>query len=343
MKVNIISLNVDGLKESPKLKIPSGLDSNPDIYAEFTQEDSRNVKIDQLNPVRTIYDPDENIYSPAITGGSADNITLIDSVYLKDMNLVAHISLNPTATSQNIITNIFLKRGLRPSNVETGVIVVKPSQGKLGKIKSYVQSHLTGYSKGCVWVKIIFQSSSILFLNMHLPVDTGDKKTLGYPFRKKMFYKLLRTLSDKVDRHTSVIVGGDLNFRMHDTQDQLTDLLRNSTRNNRDSLPIPLKELSFPPGQEPAFTCKFKEHSDKTCRLTPIAELPDDTSLHCADEHRTLSRCDRFLVNGDPRVSIYNTAVLLDGSDHNAIFASFDTTTVGGGRRRTRRKKHSDL
>jgi exonuclease III len=341
MKINIISLNVDGLKESTNIQLPTELQPDPDIYVEFTQEDARDVKIDQLNPLRTAYDPKNNLLKEnlKITGGSYDNITLVDSAYLKDMNLVAHVSLNPVRTSQNIITNIFLKKGLNPWNVETGVIAVKPSQGKLGKIKSFFQSHLTGYSKGCVWVKLFFETSSVLFLNLHLPVDTSDKETLGYLFRKKMFYKILRMLSNKVDENTSVVVGGDLNFRIDHNRDQLTNLLRNATRNNRNTIPIPLKELAFPEGQEPTFTCKFKEYSDEACRLTHISNLPNNKKLNCADEHRTLSRCDRFLVTGNPTVFLYDSSVLLDNSDHNAIFASFDIGSSSGGRRKTRRRR----
>jgi exonuclease III len=346
--VNIISLNVDGLKESPNRELPSGLHSDPDIYAEFTQEDARVVNINQLNSVRTIYDPENNSTkilnrnnnNASMIGGN-DNMTLVKSSALKDMNLAAHISLNTTKTKQNIITNIFLKKGLVVLNVETGVIAVKPSQGKLGKFRAFFQGHIPslGYSKGCVWVKLDFGTDSILFMNMHLPVDTGDKKTLGYSFRKKMFYKILRMLSDKVDRDTQVIVGGDLNFRMEDNEDQLTRLLNNATRNNRNAIPIPLKELAFPDGQEPSFTCKFKEGSDKDCRLTPVSE---HKNLKCADESRAPSRCDRFLVTGNPRVTLYDTGVLLDASDHNAIFASIEIgARSGGGKRVTRKRSRS--
>ena len=355
MRINIISLNVDGLKDSPNIDLPRGLDRSPDIYAEFTQEDARAVKIDQFNQVRTIYDPEENNAAhltlrdpdedPNVTfsGGGHDNITLVDADVLKDMGLAAHVSLNTRKTKQNIITNIFLKKGLQPLNVETGVIAVKPSQGKIGKLRAFFQGHIPslGYSKGCVWVKLDFGTHTVLFMNMHLPVDTSDKKTLGYGFRKKMFFKILRMLSDKVDEHTSVIVGGDLNFRMEDKRDQLTRLLNNATRNNRNrnAIPIALRELPFPEGQEPTFTCKFKEHSDEGCRLTPVSELPNDKKLACANEDRTLSRCDRFLVTGNPKVSLYDTGVLLDASDHNAIYASFTIRPQTGGRRRTRRAR----
>lgn len=381
MRVNIISLNVDGLERSPELDLPKKLQPNPDIYVEFTQEDGRHVNPSKLAKVNSINNVSNNNVSndapaPGLTNdnmerirqaveekedanaaaeepnystfqaGGADNITLIDTNELKGMKLAAHISLNPVKTKQNIITNIFVRDGLHPK-VEMGGIAVKPKAGKVGKLIAFAQgvaSHIPGlhlgHSKGCVWVKLDFGMQSILFINMHLPVKTSERKngtlknvTLGYEFRKKMFYGILKKLSDMVGDYTHVIVGGDLNFRMSaDGTDQLTELLRQNSPKNS----IPLKELHFPAGEEPSFTCKFKEHSDKNCRLTHISE---HKKLACADESRVPSRCDRFLVMGNPKVSLYDTGVLLDQSDHNAIYASFDIGSQGGGRRLTRRKR----
>ena len=40
-KVNLLSLNVGGVKKSPNLNISSIPFDNPDVYVEFTQEDYR--------------------------------------------------------------------------------------------------------------------------------------------------------------------------------------------------------------------------------------------------------------------------------------------------------------
>ena len=77
VNVNILSLNVDGVRESPNLDINSIPFDNPDLYVEFTQEDAR--------PINTI-----------------------SLVNIPSYRQLGTYTLNPHRTAQNIITNIYV-------------------------------------------------------------------------------------------------------------------------------------------------------------------------------------------------------------------------------------------
>jgi hypothetical protein len=332
MRVNVVSLNVDGLTKSPEIEYPFFLPDNPDLYAEFTQEDARPVV---LSPT-TI----QSIQLLQDGGGEA----LVTDSALNGMRLITHVSLNDNKSAQNIVLNIYIKTsGIQAPEVEQGKIVVQ--KGEKSGLVHLAQGFLGMYSKGAVWAKLSFPRYSILFINMHLPVKTTEgsngklkNATMGNAYRTKMFKQILDLLSSKVDGQTHVIVGGDLNFRMNSKgEDQLDELLKDA------DLPIPLKELPFPEGDKAAFTCKFKEaknYRNDLCRLT---ELSDDSeaTLPCADEKRNPSRCDRFLIHKHRtiRVDMYKTAVLLPHSDHNAIYTSFRIGEQEGGTRRRRGRR----
>jgi len=330
MRVNVVSLNVDGLTKSPEIEYPFFLPTNPDVYAEFTQEDARPVVLG-----RTVVQDFQLLQD----GGGE---SLVSDEGLKGMRLITHVSLNDNKAAQNILLNIYIKNGgIQAPQVEQGKIVIP--KGEKSGLVHFAQGFLGMYSKGAVWAKLSFPRYAILFINMHLPVKTSEgsngklkNATMGNAYRTKMFKQVLDLLSSKVDGKTHVILGGDLNFRINSKGgDQLDELLKEG------GLAIPLKELPFPEGEHPSFTCKFKEskdYRDNACRLTELTDHPENIELPCADEKRNPSRCDRFLMhkNRDINVDVYKTAVLLSDSDHNAIYTSFRISEQEGGTRKKR-------
>lgn len=307
MLVNVISLNIGGLKVSPEISLPPRLAEGdlPDVLAEFSQEN----------------------------GGSG---SFIKKQYLEGMREVAHESINPFNTSQNIITNIYLNDTVDDlQDVEKGTIPIPIKNSAKGStlfagqtIASRIPGARVGFSKGAVWIKLTFEKQSILFINMHLPVKTSAND-LGLAFREKMFIYLLSQIKNRthINNNTHVIVSGDLNFRMNtDGDDQLTDLLKYS-----DDLPIPLEELTFPAGSSAKYTCKFKELSSnnkrssmkflthRKCRIQPVSSSIDRS---CFVDERIPSRCDRILAYGPTmKVLTYDAAPFV-GSDHNMVIGS---------------------
>jgi hypothetical protein len=361
MRVNVVSLNVDGIKRSPEIDYPDKLPKDPDVYAEFTQEDARGRGIFKRLANAWTSELPESVSKELrpVWGLFGGGESLVKNSALDGMNLLANVLLNEGATPQNVILRVYVKSSLRDQpTVESGKFAVQ--KGEKSGFVHMLQGLGGMYSKGTAWAKLSFSRYSILFINMHLPVKTtagrnGKLKnaTLGNEYRIKMFKHVLRELRDKVDTNTYVIVGGDLNFRVDpDGNDQLDELL------SAGSLPIPLKELPFPDGESPSFTCKFKENSNTNCRLTKVDQNIDPLeqayldpleqaypNLECADEDRILSRCDRFLIHKDRPIKVdhYLTDVLLPKSDHNAIYTSFRIGEQEGGRTRRSRVKRRRL
>ena len=132
---------------------------------------------------------------------------------------------------------------------------------------------------------------------------------------------------------------------------QLTTLL-NSTN-------MRLEELIIPELDKKTFTCKFNSNSDRNCRLSPInarnandfKNISYNVQNRCGNSKRIPSRCDRFLIDSPYLVNVnrYTSLVLIDSSDHNAIFSSFEIDIhiqknkfkryTGGKQRRTRKLK----
>jgi len=383
MRVNVVSLNVDGIKRSPEIDYPDKLPKDPDVYAEFTQEDARGRGVFKrlangfTKRATNIWTRGKGLFArfrnrltrrnrepntrPASRRWSffGGGESLVKDSALDGMTLLANVLLNEGATPQNVILRVYVKSSLQDQpKVESGKIALQ--KGEKSGFVHMLQGLGGMYSKGTTWAKLTFSRYSILFINMHLPVKTSTgwngklkNATLGNEYRTKMFKHVLTELRDKVDGNTYVIVGGDLNFRVGpDGNDQLDELLREG------SLPIPLKELPFPDGESPSFTCKFKENSNTNCRLTKVDKNIDPLeqayldpleqaypNLECADEDRILSRCDRFLIHKDRpiRVDHYLTDVLLPKSDHNAIYTSFRIGEQEGGRTRRIRVKRRRL
>jgi exonuclease III len=307
MKIDIISVNINRVGVSPKKPLPPFLKgTDRDIYVEFTQEDARRF----VSKRNLSYD-------------KTFNETLVNKSELNGMSLIVNEALNVGSTDQNIFMTIYLKNSLAnliTRGVYSGSIPLAAGKSKWG---FFAQSELLGFSKGAVWAKIYFQNYSLLFVNMHLPVDK-NKENMGVDFRREKFIEILNKIRGLVENDTYVIIGGDLNFRMSRSGvDQLDELLRTI------QLPIQLQELPYPQGKSAMFTCKFKENTASTnCRTTRIANVLKgrSTESSCFDKKRIPSRCDRFLIGAKPGIKVLDqdSFPFIHNSDHNAIYASID-------------------
>jgi hypothetical protein len=254
------------------------------------------------------------------------------------MGLIVNEALNRGSSDQNIFVTIYLKKSLMSSmkGVYSGSIPVPAGKSKWG---FFAQSEVLGFSKGAVWAKVYFQGYSILFVNMHLPVDT-NKENMGLNFRREKFAYVLDKIRGLVENDSYVIIGGDLNFRMSRSgTNQLDELLRTI------ALPIPLKQMPYPDGKSAMFTCKFKENTGASkCRTTRISNVAKgiSTSSSCFNKKRVPSRCDRFLIGAKPGIQVIDqdSLAFFPNSDHNAIYASIDIqNNVGGAKKRRATRK----
>jgi hypothetical protein len=259
---------------------------------------------------------------------------------MKYYSRVIVIGLNKKKrTEQNIALRIFHRNSssVEHVRVQTGSQILKPKGKKnaayfFQKVASTLRLPKYGYSKGMVWAKLTFAESSVLFANMHLPMK---KKTanLGLGLREKALGLLLRDLQRHMEPRTTLIIGGDLNFRMdYQGVNQLTTLLENKF--------TMLKELPFPDPSQRRYTCKFKPLSEtnSTCEMKRLTAVPSNGTTaeliaknlqrECAVENRIPSRCDRFLYkegNGKTLTVKYQKALPLSAeSDHNALLACIE-------------------
>jgi endonuclease/exonuclease/phosphatase family metal-dependent hydrolase len=324
MRISIVSQN---LAEATDVNfdlshfLENNISGNPDIYVEMSQEDGRLV----------------------------NNESLVDGSILEENNfkLLIKDSINGKRTKQNIITSIFIKNHLNAKVLAKGHIAVPPQPDIWGKLKytgSFISSFLPnklGYTKGLLYIKINIKNQNILFLNMHLPVITKSKNghpddiTLGFDYRKNVFEKLLIKMMKLklIDSTTTVLIGGDLNFRQDKNGiDQLNVLLREKN-GYKTTLTRKLKELSFPKDSHKRITCKFR-NPNKACRTRNmptgalLANYISKVQKDCGDKHRIPSRCDRILIMSPNSINVnyYRSKFLQQNSDHNAVLASIDIT-----------------
>jgi len=312
LKVAVLSQNA--VKSSPGLALDL-LESDVDVYVEMTQEDSREL----------------------------DEKTIINPVSLIDYKPVIQ-SLTKAKSSKNIVTKLFIKdpsiEVTHSGHVDIGA---GDKRTKIGFLKSTAQEFgLANFTKGAVYIKIKKGEHSFLFINMHLPIDTGDEQTLGNDYRIHSLVEIIDKLEEKIDDKTTVFIGGDLNFRIVEENYKMVDQLNKIL--SRDSTQI--KELDFLDSEDIKFTCKFKtpvkqEYEYKmldknykknieleACRNRPFKSdkgYIQKVQRDCGVGNRTPSRCDRFLLmpidNTVDYKVIRHTAVYLKeiGSDHNAI------------------------
>jgi hypothetical protein len=309
IKISMITLNLASQSKPSPIADSTIIDCKPDYVVEMTQEDYR--------PIAPVSMFDESLMS----------------LYSK----VAVLGLNKKkATEQNVAIRIFHndRSSVQHKGLLMGSKILKP-KGKTNagylfqKVATTLRLPKYGYSKGMVWVKIIFKESSILFANMHLPMK---KKTanLGLALREKAFTLLLGELQKYMDETTTLIIGGDLNFRMdYSGVNQLTKLLDTKYTN--------LKELPFPDPSQRRYTCKFKplSEADESCEMKRLTAVPANAEnaeaiaknlqKECAVGNRIPSRCDRFLYKAAEQKSVevsYQKALPLSPeSDHNALVA----------------------
>ncbi len=333
MRIGVLSLNVDSLKESPGNAIPELDMSSLDYYVEFTQEDGR--------PITT----------PPLIGSLPERFTL-----------VGEKSMNFHRSNQNILTKVYTSKKGNPV-VTKGTIPLSIRDTSKHKILLLAQRATGEITKGAVWIHLKYNQYSLLFINLHLPVKTNVEKingvktrilkdpTLGYEYRKQSLLSIFEKLKPLIDETTFTVVGGDLNFRINPNgEDQLTTLLQ--------SYPY-MKEFPFPDESSKTFTCKFKTEEEykgsenlKSCRLTKIQNV--NQPKECMDEDRVPSRCDRFLyhtTNYEPTVEKQESIVYLKNSDHNALFLVFtladeymnitspNTYILRGGKTRRQKRK----
>lgn len=311
LKVAVLSQNA--VKSSPGLYLDL-LESDVDVYVEMTQEDSRT--------------PDEK--------------TIIKSELLKGYTSTVE-SLTKAKSGKNIVTKLFIKD---PSIevTDSGHVDIGAGDKRtmIGYVKSsFQESGLANFTKGAVYIKIKKEGHSFLFINMHLPIDTGDKKTLGNDYRIHSLVEIIDKLEEKIDGKTTVFIGGDLNFRIVEENYKMVDQLNKILS----KVSSQIRELNFLDPDDIKFTCKFKtpieevynagldENHAKNIELEACRNRPfksdkgyiQKVQRDCGVGNRTPSRCDRFLLmpvdNTVDYKVIRHTAVYLKeiGSDHNAI------------------------
>lgn len=290
--LTIAVLTQNAVSSSPNIEIKEIIMNNPDIYFEYTQEDSRN-----LNSETIIEKSFLNNYTPFIE------------------------SLNPKKTKQNIVTKMFIKNDILSTienTIEKGKIPIAAGKITAG-VKDFFKNvgqniGLASYSKGGVYFKFNVNNQDFVFINMHLPIQTRDKVSFGNEYRKQSMIEIIKKLKEKkiIDDNTFVFIAGDLNFRIfpnpnsnNKLEDQLTKILTDP-----DQQLLGFKELEFKDPKDKIFTCKFdnklKNNSFSTldeCRNQPV---PDDMDANinyikniqesCGDPGRFPSRCDRSLL-----------------------------------------------
>lgn len=312
MKISMITLNLASQSNPPPITDTTIIDCKPDFLVEMTQEDYRPI-------------------TP---------ISLFDESFMKGYSRLAVVGLNKKkATEQNVVLRIFERTlsNVQHTGIQTGSQILKP-KGKSNagyffqKVASTLRLPKYGYSKGMVWAKVLFKESSLLFANMHLPMKKKSAN-LGLGLREKALGLLLTELQKHMDPRTTLIIGGDLNFRMdYQGVNQLTSLLATKF--------TMLKELPFPDPSQRRYTCKFKplKNEDSSCEMKRLTAVPTNAKTaeeiaknlqkNCAVGNRIPSRCDRFLYKEAAGKSIsvnYQKALPLSAeSDHNALVACIE-------------------
>ena len=309
VKIYMISLNLASQSEPFPITDDSIAECKPDFLVEMTQEDYRPV----------------------------EPISLFDKSIVKGYSRIIVIGLNKKKqTEQNVVLRIFhrLSSAVDHIGFKVGSQILKP-KGKSNagyffqKVANTLRLPKYGYSKGMVWAKLIFPESSLLFANMHLPMKKKSAN-LGFGLREKALGLLLTELQKQMDPRTTLLIGGDLNFRMnYQGVNQLTSLL-----NTKYTM---LRELPFPDPSQRRYTCKFKPLSEanSSCEMKRLTAVPNNAGTaeeiaknlqkECAVSNRIPSRCDRFLYKeaiGKTVSVVFQKALPLDSeSDHNALIA----------------------
>lgn len=303
MKIALLSQsNVD--EKTQTIHVEEIEQNSPDIYVEMTQEDTRN---------QPIMDP-----------GFLDGFVTVHENQL----------LQATSFSGfNVKTKVFVKSGLRDkvNIMESGAVPLK-KQTIFGKLNPMT-------TKGIVYTKLYIKDHQpVVFVNAHLPKSTlthytsrefdsyGKRKIATdmneYGRNMQLFLKMLQDLhsSGVIDDYTTLILGGNLNFRVSDnteaggTNDLLSLFLRDEIiLGNRPRI----RELDFKSAKDKIYTCKFdKDNKDrvksvknlrtdkefKECRNYPVHDKEFYQDKKAIEEDLTLKRwLDPPSVTNDQR------------------------------------------
>jgi hypothetical protein len=301
MKITILSQNLaeKTINDIANDKFTDSFESKPDVYVEFTQEDNRPI----------------------------DTSSIIDNTLLEGYTNICVEALSRKQPF-NVITKVY-------SNNST---IIKKQSGHV------VLNTLA--TKGSSWVLIGRDNPdfNVLFINMHLPVDTGKyslfkNATLGNKYRIESMIYCLRTILKQLKlgiTNLKIFIGGDLNFRVIDGQDQLTTLLESNKL--QDATAIPIFELS--------------NNLGTTCKYLNTCDFERTDKPECLDTKRSPSRCDRILTNlplSNLTITNQHNFVVSDILDHNAIIISVELNeltvakTVAankGGKRYKKTRRH---
>jgi len=304
-KFKVAILTQNGINNNKGNKLEDIVETEPDIYVEFTQEDKRYFK---NNPII------ENEFIENYTQ-IAENQSARPTTFTFGYNIVSKIFLKNSIFNQDNINEI---------NTEYFVIYMD----REGNILQHIPATST---KAAVCIKLNINNIQLLFINLHLPM-LKKKEGLGVAERTKALKDLIEYLQYKyiVDADTNLIIGGDLNFRMDEHgNDQLTDLIKNRE----------IKEMN---DDQNMFTCKFtnklnnknNNYDDlKQCRESDFTkgnftEIQSEVQDSCGVHNRLPSKCDRFLIvegYGTSIIPIEYKAIYLENlkSDHNAVYSIF--------------------
>ena len=294
------------LNANPRVNNANNLPTveDPDIYVEFTQEDKRPLP----RPL--------DVIEPLIP---------IQSSLGKSYSMIGIESLNQKAVKGNVITKVYVQSDNRNLFVYgRGHLDIKMEKGVIKGPLANIIGAFKPVTKGATWIKVknIDTNDSYLFVNMHLPIDTGKwamgekNRTLGNMYRIESFKRIVSKIHEIYgnDPNLKIIIGGDLNFRNIDDQDQLTALLKD--KNFTNNIPYTFSELS--------------KNKGATCKYLTTCSFNRTNREACLDIKRAPSRCDRFLTNAWRKINKFNMVfknfVLDPIYDHNAVYLSFEET-----------------
>lgn len=328
-EVTISILSQNGINKNTSNHIEKIISKEPDIYIEFTQEDNRR---DHHN-------------------------TILNNEFIKNkyklMNMEQSSRRFTFTGGYNIVSKIFKKNDSEITigdNIENTVIYIS-TDGSIVDHNPFLSS------KAAVCSKLLINNQLMLFVNLHLPMSKG-KSDLGLAERTRALNGVISKLitNNILTNETTLIIGGDLNFRMDEKgKDQLTELLKKEPilYNRR------LVEFS---DEQNRFTCKLTNKLNNfhniyrkgitECRQTAVdidnkLDTQKKVQRDCGVDNRLPSKCDRFLISETRNASIKQLtyqAVYLDDikSDHNAVYCIFivDSAQKAGAKRRKYTKRN---
>lgn len=296
--------------------------TKPDIYVEFTQEDNRQL----------------------------DEQSIIDKNLLEGYSNICIEALSPKQPF-NIITKVYSNND-KIVKIQSGHLEINkfsgsftsPLESSLGRLVRYA-------TKGSSWVLVRDTSggadTNILFVNMHLPIDTGKlsfikNSSLGNKYRIESMTHSLKTILSHLEKtidikFLKVFIGGDLNFRIIDGSDQLSTFLEENQKILKDKMNT-AEALGNNGVENMKISEKFSmplfelsENLGSTCKYLSSCDADRTDNVACLDPKRTPSRCDRILTN----VPLSNLNVLNQKNfvvdpllDHNAIILTVELNSL---------------